>query len=155
MISIKYTVVVPDFPKKEVRHGTLVRAHFAKFKFDVTNDGRETIPKLSVRPVLESYVGQEKPQMFQWEETQVIKNAIPPKGMESIESNFFPFFPGLVSVALYVTDAASKAVMAKRKEQSSYEEAPVRWWFYVADDVSFEILKELRKLVAIGEEPRK
>jgi hypothetical protein len=92
--------------------------------------------------------------LFQWGDTKVIE-VIPPKGIVPIESEFWPIFPGLVSVGLYVTDSANKAVMAKHKAASSYEEVPVRWWFHIADDTSLEILKELRKLVARLEEMKK
>jgi hypothetical protein len=153
MISIDYDVVVPDFTKKEVPHGTLVRMHAGKFQFDVTNNGRATITKLNVRAVLESYAGQEKRQLFQWADTQVIEK-IPPKGMVSIEFEFWPWFPGLVSVALYVTDAANNAVKAKRQTASIYEEAPVRWYFHVADDIAFETLRALRELVARKKEKK-
>jgi len=147
MISIDYETVVPGFSKEEVRHGTFVRAHTGKVQFYVTNDGRARIRKLNIRAVLESYVGQEKPLLFQWEDPQVIE-AIPSKGTELIEFEFWPYFPGLVSVALYVTDATNKAIMMKRKTDSNYQEAPIRWFFHVADDISLETLRALRKLVA-------
>jgi hypothetical protein len=149
MISIDYNVNTPGFPTKEIGYGTLVRAFESKFQCDVTNDGPKPLLRLNVRPVLESYVGQEKPQLYQWSNTQVIE-AIPPNGMASIKFEFVPNYPGLVSVALYVTDAANKAVMTKRKTDSSYEEAPVRWWLHVIDDISLETLRELRKLMAKG-----
>jgi hypothetical protein len=154
MISIDCDVSVSTFPPKEIGYWTLVRAYKCKFQFDVTNDGAKPLHGLNFRPVVESYVGQEKPQLFQWLDTQVIE-IIPPNNLVPIKFELKPHFPGVVSVALYVTDAASKTVMAKRKEKSSYEEAPVRWWFYVVDDISLEILQELKKLVAIGEETRK
>jgi len=154
MISIDYNLVVPGFPQKEIGYQTLVRSHIGKFQFDVTNGGRVPLLRLSVRPALESYVGQEKPLLFQWADTQVIE-AIPSKGMVSIEFKFWPIFPGLVSVALYMTDAANKAVMAKRKTDSSYEQAPVRWWFHVTDDISLETLRALRILVAREKETKK
>jgi hypothetical protein len=125
-----------------------------KFQFDVTNDGQVPIRGLNVRPVLESYVGQEKPLLFQWGDTKVIE-VILPKGMVPIEFEFWPIFPGLVSVGLYVTDAANKAVMVKRKTDSSYAQAPVRWWFHVADDISLKTLRTLRKLLARREETKK
>lgn len=147
MISIGIDITVPDFLKKEVPYGTLVRAHHGKFKANVTNDGRVLLSNLSVRAVLESYVGQEKPVLFQWADTQVIE-AISPRETVSIEFDFLPYFPGLVSIAFYVTGAVKKAVKAKKRSDSSYEEAPVRWWLYVADDISLETLRVLRELVA-------
>ena len=147
MISIDCDVNVPGFSQKDIGYWTLVRACKSKFQFNVTNDGLEPLLGLSVRPVMESYVGQEKPQLFQWLDTEVIEE-IPPKGMVPIKCEFWPFYPGLVSVALYMTDSTNKAIMAKRKTDSSYEEASLRWWFHVADDISLEILKELRILTA-------
>jgi hypothetical protein len=149
MISIDYTLVVPTFSPKEIGYTTMVRSHESKFKVDVTNDGLELIGGLSIRPVMESYVGQEKAHLFQWSDTQVIKE-IPPKGMVSLEFKFYPIFPGLVSVALYVTDTANSAVLAKRMTDSSYEKTPVRWWFHVADNISIETLRVLKKLAAAG-----
>jgi len=154
MISIDFEVNVEGWKKKEIGHWTLVRAYPNKFKIDVNNDGTNAIFGLNVRPVLESYVGQEKPHLFQWLDTQVIEKIIS-KGMVSIECEFWPWYPGLVSVALYLTDSNNKVVMAKRKSGSNYEETPVRWWFHVADDIPLEILRELRKLVAIGEKSKK
>jgi hypothetical protein len=154
MISIECKVSVPGFPHKEIGYWTLVRAYENKFQFNMTNDGMGPLRGLNVRPVLESYAGQEKPLLFQWGDTKVIE-VIPPKGIVPIESEFWPIFPGLVSVGLYVTDAANKAVMAKRKTDAGYAEAPVRWWFHVADDISLETLRTLRKLLARREETKK
>lgn len=147
MISVSYDLTVPDFPKEEIGYSTLVRGYKGKFKFSLTNDGKVTLRKLNARAVIESYVGQEKPLLFAWANTKVIKE-ITPKGTESIEFEFIPAFPGLVSVALYLTSAANKTVKAKRKTQSNYEQAPVRWWFHVADDASMEILQALKELIA-------
>lgn len=147
MISINYDLDVTGFSPKEIGFMTLVRSHRVKFRFDVTNDGPEFLRKLSFRPALESYVGQEKPLLFQWSDTQVIEE-VPPKGMVALKFDFVPIFPGLVSIAFYVTDAANNAVKAKRKTDSAYGQAPVRWWFHVADYTSFETLRSLRKLVA-------
>jgi hypothetical protein len=147
-------LVVPSFPQKEIGYATLVRAYQGKFQLAVTNDGRVSLRELSVRAVLESYVGQEKAQLFQWSDTQVIKE-VPPNGMVSLEFAFWPCFPGLVSVAFYVTDAANNTVMAKRKTDSSYAQAPVRWWFHVIDDISLETLRALRKLAVAGDEETK
>lgn len=154
MISIGYQQVVPGFPVKEIGTGTLVRAYEAKLQIAVTNDGQVILRGLSVRPVLESYIGQEKPQLFQWSNAKVISE-IPPKGMVPLEFTFLPVFPGLVSTAFYVTDTANNAVMAKRKTDSSYQQAPVRWWFHVADDISVETLRVLKKLAAARREGTK
>lgn len=147
MISVSYDTTVTGFSIEEIGYATLVRSYDCKVKFNVTNDRQVALRKLSARAVLESYVGQEKPLLFSWVKPQVIKE-IPPKGTVSIEFEFSPTFPGLVSVALYVTDADNKAVKAKRETSSTYEEAPVRWWFHVIDDISFEILMALRELMA-------
>jgi hypothetical protein len=147
MISVSYDITVPGFSMKEIGYATLVRSYDTKVKFNVTNDRRVTLRKLSARAVLESYVGQDKPLLFSWAKPQVIKE-IPPEDTVSIEFEFSPTFPGLVSVALYVTDAGNKTIKAKRKTSSNYEQAPVRWWFHVIDDISLEILMALRQLVA-------
>lgn len=154
MISIGIDMNVPDFPKKEVPYGTLVRGHNCKFKVNVTNDGRVTLSNLSVRGVLESYVGQEKPMLFQWADTQVIE-ALSPRKTVSMEFTLRPFYPGLVSIALYVTDAAKKDVKAKKKTASGYEEAPVRWWLHVADNISLDTLRVLRELVGREKKTKK
>ena len=154
MISIDVNVNVQGFPTKEIGYWTLVRAYDNEIQFEVTNDSKKPIHGLNVRPVLESYVGQEKPQLYQWADPQVIET-ISSNKMVPIKCIFVPHYLGLASVALYVTDADNKAVMAKRKEQSSYEEAPVRWWLHVADDISLEILSTLKKLLARREKTKK
>jgi len=154
MISIDCNVEVTGFPVVEIGVWTLVRAYGGKFQFDVTNEGRKPLHGLNVRAVMETYTGQEKPQLYQWAETQVI-DTIPPNNLVPIRFEFTPVYPGLVSVALYVTDAANKAVMMKRKEHSSYAEAPVRYWFHVADDILVEILAKLKILVERGEKTKK
>ena len=154
MISIDCSVNVPSFSLKEIGPWTLVRACRGTFQFDVTNNGSKPLHRINVRAVMESYVGQEKPQLYQWADTQVI-DTIPPKNLVPIIFEFTPIFLGSVSVALYVTEADNKAVMVKRKEHSSYEEAPVRYWFHVADDILLEMLKELKILVARGEKTKK
>jgi hypothetical protein len=147
MISIDYDLVVPDFSTEEIGYGALVRSHDAKVKLIVTNDAEVILLGLSVRPVMEAYVGQEKPQLFQWSVAQVIQE-IAPKGTVALEFTFLPVFLGLVSVAFYMTDAASKAVMAKRQADSNYEQIPIRYWFHVADNISVETLRALRILAA-------
>jgi len=145
MISIDCSVNVPGLPVKEIGQWTVVRTVRSTFQFDVTNDGSKPLHRLNVRAVMESYVGQEKPQFYQWADTQVI-DKIPPKNLVPIKFNFTPVFPGVVSVALYVTEADNKAVMVKRKANPSYEEGPVRYWFHVADDILLEMLKELKNI---------
>lgn len=147
MISIDYELVVPDFSTEEIGLGTLVRTHWAKFKLTVTNDGEAILRALSVRPVLEAYVGQEKPQLFSWAKAQVIQE-LSPKAKVPLEFEFVPIIPGLVSVAFYVTDADNKAVTAKRKIDSNYDQTPVRYWLYVADNIAVETLRALRILAA-------
>ena len=150
MISVDFDIEVEDFPTKEIGYWTLVRAYEAKLKFEVTNDGGKSISGVSVRPILESYLGQEKPQLFQRYETQVIEK-IPPDGKVSIEFKALPNHPGLASIALYITDSGQKAVMAKRKGKSDYQDAPLRWWLHVIDDISIDILRELKRLTRIRE----
>jgi hypothetical protein len=154
MISIDCSVNVPGFPSKEIGAWTLVRAYKSTVQFNVVNDGPKPLLKLNARAVMESYMGQEKPQLYQWSDTQII-DTIPANKLVPIKFEFTPVYPGLVSVALYVTDSTDKAVMAKRKVYSSYEEAPVRYWFHVADDTLMEILEKLRILVERGEKIKK
>lgn len=154
MISIDCSVNVSGFSLKEIGAWTLVRTCRGTFQFNVTNDGSKPLNRLNVRTAMESYVGQEKPQLYQWSDTQVI-DTIPPKNVVPIAFEFTPIFLGLVSVALYVTEAGNKAVMVKRKEQSSYAEGLVRYYFHVDDDILLEILKELKVLVARGEKAKK
>lgn len=147
MLSISYELSVPGFTRKEIGYAAFVRAHQGNLHLGVTNDGGSPLSKISVRPVLESYAGQGKPMLFQWREAQVIES-VPANGMASLEFQFWPVFPGVVSVAVHVTDAAKNVVMAKRKESTAYEQAPVRWWFHVIDDISIETLRALRVLAS-------
>lgn len=149
MISIDYNLVVPRSLQREIGYATLVRAYPAKCHIFVINDGTVILQGLSVRLALESYVGQEKPQLFGWSDTKVIKE-IPPKGKALLEFTLLPIFPGLVSIALYVTDAPNSAIMAKRKTDTNYAKAPVRWWFHVIDNISLETLRSLKTLAAAG-----
>lgn len=149
MLSMDYTLNVPGFSQQEIGYGTLVRVHRAKVQFTLTNKGQAPLGKLSIRPVLESYIGQEKPQLFQWYDTQIIRS-IPPEGMAPLIFEIWPNFPGLVSVAVYVTGADGNAIMAKRATSSTYERLPVRWWFHVADDISIQTLKVLKRLQEKG-----
>lgn len=154
MISIDCSVKVSGFSSEEIGPWTLVRAYNSTFQFDVTNNGSKPINRLNVRAATESYVGQEKPKLYQWADTQVI-DTIPPKNVVLITFEFTPIFLGLVSIALYVTEAGNKTVMVKRKEQSSYAEGPLRYYFHVGDDTLLEIKKELKVLVARGKKAKK
>ncbi len=146
MISIDYTLTVRGFPAKEIGYGTLVRAQPGSLQIKLTNDEQGLLSKLDVRLAIESYVGQEKPQLFRWLKEQVTE--IPPKGMVPLTFRIWPLYPGLLSVAVYVTDAANNTVMAKRASESSYEQGPVRWWFHVVDNIEIETLRALKELVA-------
>ena len=146
MISIDYTLNVKGFSLKEIGYATLVRNQSSTIQIKLTNDGQALFSKLNVKLALECYVGQEKPQLFQWHEGQVTE--IPPKAMVPLTFRIKPVFLGLVSVAVYMTDAANNVVMAKRANETNYEREPVRWWFHVADDISIETLKALKQLVA-------
>ena len=146
MLSMDYSLTVKGFSSKEIGHSTLIRTQRCSLQIQLTNDGQVLLGKLSVRLAIESYVGQEKPQLFQWVKEQVIE--IPSKGMVPLTFRLSPVFPGLLSVAVYVTDAANNAVMAKRSTDTSYEPGPVRWWFHVIDNISIETLRTLKELVA-------
>ena len=141
-----YTLNVKGFSSKEIGHSTLIRTRQGNLQIQLTNDGQVRLNKLSVRLAIESYVGQEKPQLFQWKPEQVIE--IPSKGMVPLTFLISPVFPGLLSVAVYVADAINSAVMAKRSTDTTYEQGPVRWWFHVVDNISIETLRTLKELVA-------
>ena len=146
MLSIGHTLTVKDFPTKEIGYATLVRSKTGSVQINLTNDGQVPTGNLSVRLAMESYVGQEKPQLFQWREERVIE--IPAKGMVPLAYLIKPIFPGLISIAVYVADAVNNAVMVKRDTDTSYDQGPVRWWFHVIDNISIETLKALKELVA-------
>lgn len=147
MLSIYYELSVPRFPSSEIGYGTLVRARPANLQVNVTNDGQMSLYKLNVKPVVESYVGQEKPILFMQSTAQII-DQIMPKTMVSLTFSILAHYPGLVAVAIYVTDANGNTVMAKRPKETAYEQSPVRWWFHVIDDISIETLRALKTLVA-------
>ena len=145
MISIDYDLSVKDFSSKEIGYATLVRTRPGELQIKLTNDGQMLLRKLTVRLAIETYVGQEKPQLFRWLNQQV--DEIPPKSMVPLSFRIMPIYPGLLSVAIYVTDANNNAVMAKRTTESSYEQAPVRWWFHVVDNIEIETLRALKELL--------
>jgi hypothetical protein len=145
VLSIDYEISVPAFKKNEIGLGTLVRAYPADLQIKLTNDGQTSLYKLNVRPVLESYVGQDKPMLFLWSDKQVI-DELPPKSMVPLNFRIWASYPGLVAVAVYITDAASNVVQAKRQTEPAYKQEPVRWWFHVIDDISIETLRALRAL---------
>ena len=147
MLSMDYDLTVKGFSPKEIGYATLVRAQYGSLHIKLTNDGQKLLSELKVRLAVESYVGQEKPQLFQWREAQVTE--IPPEGMVPLTFRFRPVYPGLLSVAVYVTDAVNNAVMTKRVTETSYEQGPVRWWFHVVDNISIETLRALEELVAV------
>ncbi len=147
MLSIDFELSVPGFKGNEIGFGTLVRVNRANLQIKVTNDGQTSLYKLNVRPVLESYVGQDKPILFSQFDAQTI-DQIAPKTMMPLTFTIWAQFPGLVAVAIYVTDAANNAVMAKRQNETAYQRLPVRWWFHVADNISVETLRALKTLKA-------
>ena len=146
MLSMEYDLTIKGFSPKEIGYATLVRTEYGILNVKLTNDGQVLLSKLKVRLAVESYVGQEKPQLFQWLKEQVTD--IPPQGMVPLTFRIMPVYPGLLSVAVYVTDATNNAVMAKRDTESSYERGPIRWWFHVVDNISIETLRTLKRLVA-------
>lgn len=143
-VSIGCKVTVPGFAASEIG-GAFVRAYPSKLQVTLKNDGVTRLGGLSVRLVLESYVGQEKPILFQWAEKQVVEE-IASKESATLEFECVPRFPGLASVACYVADAAGDAVKVKRPKDASYGEPPVRWYFHVIDDISIETLRALKRL---------
>jgi len=150
MLSMDYDLTVKGFSPKEIGYATLVRTEYGTLHVKLTNNGQVLLSKLKIRLAVESYVGQEKPQLFQWLKEQVTE--IPPQGMVPLTFRIMPVYPGLLSVAVYVTDATNNAVMAKRDTESSYERGPVRWWFHVVDNISIETLRALKGLVAAQRE---
>ncbi len=147
MLSLDYELSVPGFKSNEIGYQTLVRTKPAVMQINLTNDGRNSLYKLNVKPVLESYIGQEDPKLFHWSEAQIIDH-IEPKTMVALTFRIWPHFPGLVAVAIHVTDDSNNAVMAKRQTETAYKQLPVRWWFHVVDNISVEILRTLKALVA-------
>ncbi len=147
MLSIDYELSVPGFRENEIDSETLVRAYRANLEIKVTNDGQMSLYKLNVRPVLELYVGQDKPILLSQFDAQTI-DQIAPKTMMPLTFSITTNHPGLVAVAIHVTDAADNAVMAKRQNETAYQQLPVRWWFHVIDDISIETLKALKTLIA-------
>ena len=147
MLSIDYELSVPGFKTKEIGYATLVRSYDANLELQLANDGQTYLRKLKVKPVIESYIGQDKPILFLSMEEKIV-DQIPPKSMVPLTFGIWPHFPGLVSVAVHITDANNNAVMAKRESETTYQKEPVRWWFYVVDNISIEILKTLKTLGA-------
>ena len=146
MLSLDFELSVPRFPSSEIGFWTLVRAKPANLQVNVTNDGQRSLYKLNVKPVLESYVGQDKPILFSQYDAQTI-DQIAPKSMLPLTFTIQAFFPGLVAVAINVTDANNNPIMAKRQTDTAYQQLPVRYWFHVIDNISIEILRTLKTLV--------
>lgn len=145
MLSLYFELSVPGFSSSEIGPETLVRMKLAVMQINLTNDGPNSLYKLNVKPVVESYVGQDKPLLFWQQDVQII-DQIAPKAMVPLTFKIWAHFPGLVAVALYVTDATGNAVMAKRQNETAYQQSPVRWWFHVVDSISVETLRALKTL---------
>ncbi len=145
MLSLSYELSVPDFKDEEIGAQTLVRVHFATLGIHIFNDGQTPLRKIHVKPTVESYVGQNAPILFLSLEP-VIVDEISPKSLVSVTFNIWPNYPGLLSVAVHITDSHDNPVMVKRREQKEYKETPVRWWFHVVENVSVEILRTLKIL---------
>lgn len=146
MLSFDYELSVPGFSAREIGLVTLVRSKAAKLEVHITNDSSVSVSKMKVKILFESYIGQPKVQLVMQSEPQII-NTLPQKGMVPLTFQLRPFFPGLVSVAVIVTDSFDKTIKAKRSNEDSYKESPVRWWFHVEDNISVEILRTLKKLL--------
>ncbi len=147
MFSVGYELSVLGFPPSEIGYNTLVRVNPANLQINLTNDGQMSLYKLNVKPVVESYVGLDKPILFRQLNAQII-DQIAPKTMVPLTFSIWVDFPGLVAVAIYVTDATNNAVMIKRQNETAYEQKPVRWWFHVVDNISIETLRAIKTLKA-------
>jgi hypothetical protein len=145
MLSLDYELSVPGFPSSEIGGQTLVRAYPANIKIFITNDGQRSFYNLNVQSVLESYVGLDKPLLFKWSDAQILKK-ITPQTMVPLTFSLWTSYPGLIAVAIHITDSTNNAIMVKRQNETSYKQEPVRWWFYVVDNISIEILKALKAL---------
>ena len=103
---------------------------------------------------MESYVGQIKPVLFLQSDTQVI-DSIPPKDTVKLIFEVYPSFTGLISTAVRVTDSLNNNIVLKRNPKELPKESPIRWWWSVADDISIETLRALKKLIKQGSEGAK
>lgn len=146
MLNIDYKLSVPGFKVNEIGSGTLIRAHNANLRIELVNNEQTYLRKLNVRPALESYIGQDKPILFLWSETQII-DEIPPKSMVPLTFRIWANYPGLIAIAIHVTDASNNAVMAKRPSETAYNQSPVRYWFYVVDNISIQTLRALKAVL--------
>lgn len=145
MISLDYSLSVPKFATSRIGYSTLVRCYPAHLEVQVRNDGQRSLRQLTVQPVLESYVGQEKALLFVQENPQTI-DEITAGAMRAVTFEVIAPYPGLVAVAVHVSDSTGKSVMAKRTEEKQYQELPVRWWFHVLDDTAIETLQAIMAL---------
>lgn len=153
MLSMNYRIVMPVFNVKDIGPYTLVSGNKANLKIQVTNDSESVLRGITVRTVIESYVGQEKPQLFRWFDPKEIVE-LGSKETAVLEYEVIPVFPGLASIAVYCADRFNNSIMAKRKTDANYKETPVRWWFNVADHVAVQtlmVLKNLSRRLAKGE----
>jgi hypothetical protein len=127
---------------------TLLRGCPTRFNFAVTNEDSTSVEGVRVTPVLESYVGQATPLLFARLAPKTIKN-IAPKETAKLSFRVHPIFPGVVAVAVSLTDKNGVAIRAKRATEETFQAQPVRWWFHVLDDISVETLDALNKLLAL------
>lgn len=146
MLSLSYVLSTPGFNLKDIGHHALVRAYNADIEITFENDGQTTLRNITVQPVIESYIGQDQPKLFLTMEEITIET-IPPKGIVAETFRIYPNFPGLISIAINITDTSGDIIPSKRKEEKTYDRQPVRWWFHVVDNVQIEILKTLKTLV--------
>jgi len=154
MLSIDYDLKVPGFSEREIGYSTLVRDYLTNFEVQITNDSKSSISVLNVKITLESYVGQIEPIMFKRYDPKIIEN-IQPRSMVPLNFEIFPTFPGLLAISIRVTDSFNNTVQLKKAEEESYQKAPVRYWFYVADDISVETLRALKQLLRQGKKGKK
>ena len=136
-----------DLPRGHLKKTRLVKDYLTKVRLTISNNGEDIARGVSVSPILESYVGQERPILFVREEERRIKD-IRPNRTASLTFDIMPVFPGLVALAVEVKNTEGRFIKAKRESDRSYSEAPVRWWFHVVDNVAIETLSALQGLRA-------
>lgn len=151
MLSIDIDFSIPGYSPKEIGYYTLVRNKRADLDVQLTNDSSRAISNLNVKVLMESNIGQTKPILFKHSDPEIV-DSIPSKGMVPLTFYLYPSFPGLVAISVHVTDQHNIPVKVRKADAKSYQETPVRWWFHVADDISVETLRALKKLLKLVSE---
>ncbi len=146
MLSIDYSLEVPSYPLKVIGRNTMVRGRIANLTLNLSNQGPFELSQLSIKVVVESYVGQQTAQLFSQLSPKII-DAIPPKAMVPLEFKIAPNMPGLISVAIYPKDSSENALMVKRRTETAFQQEPVRYWFHVLESISTDTLIALQALL--------